>query len=192
MFRVIGIIIAVTLAAATAGCAGVSHMTTVPAEEQVQEAEPGKALVYFIRATTLGGGIPAYLYDGEKYVGTVLPDSHIGFQAAPGEHMFMLTGDTADFMRADLLPDKIYYVVVEPYMGYITYRFALRPMNGQVSQEKIDKWLESTRQLDVDEDGERWAASNTARASKFKNKYLAKWEEKPEDAKQFLRPESGK
>lgn len=172
------------------GCAS-SHMSPVSQSEYTSGPEEGKALVTFMRPSSFGGAVQSYLYDGEKYIGTISAGTRMCYQAEAGEHMFMIAGESTDFLRATLAPNKTYYVNVAPRMGVWTARFSLRPMNGQVSQEKIDQWVKASKEVKVNEKGEQWALKNQAKIMKSKNKYLPEWNEKPEQDKQTLLLESG-
>jgi len=105
--------------------------------------------------------------------------------------MFMVVGESADFMQANLAADKTYFVNVSPRMGVWKSRFSLRPMNGQVQQEKIDKWVDATREVEVNEKGEQWAIKNMDSIITLKNKYYPVWNRKAEKDKQTLNIESG-
>jgi hypothetical protein len=105
--------------------------------------------------------------------------------------MFMIVGESADFMEATLLPGKTYYAIVAPRMGIGKARFSLRPMNGQISQQKIDRWVTRTREVEVNEKGRLWAADHQAQIQRMKKRYLEKWMAKPRENQQRLNAESG-
>lgn len=174
-----------------AGCAS-THMTEVGAGQQMTSTEPGRALVYFLRPSMFGGAIQSTIYDGDRYIGTVSAGTHVAYQAEPGRHMFMVIGENADFMQADLLAGKIYSAVVAPRMGVWKARFSLNPNNGQYSEAQIDEWLKSTREVTVNDEGLRWAQENAASIQQKKAADLPRWEAKPEADKQVLRAESGR
>lgn len=173
------------------GCAS-NHMAPVAEDALTTGPEPGKALVHFMRPSSFGGAIQSTVWDGDNFIGTVSANTRVCYQAEPGEHMFMVVGESADFMQATLLPGKTYYAVVTPRPGVWKARFSLRPMNGQEPQENIDKWVEGTREVVVNEEGRQWAASNHDNVMKMKDRYLPVWMEKDEAEKQTLNAESGK
>jgi hypothetical protein len=184
------VLIALIIAVA-AGCAS-KNMNLVDRDAYVSGPAPGKALIYFIRNTTFGGGVHASLYDGEDYIGTITANTHIAYQANPGSHLFMVMSESADFMKADLTAGKTYYAYVMPRMGAWVARFSFRPINGQVDQADIDASIRATKQIAPNEQGMKWGEKSKARAAALKEKYLPEWESKPDDAKQILRAESGK
>ena len=169
-----------------------TQMTEVVAGQQATGPAPGKALVYLIRPSMLGGAIQSTVFDGDQYIGTVPADTHVAYQAEPGTHMFMVIGESADFMQADLLADKTYSAIVAPRFGVWKARFSLNPNNGEFTDAKIQEWLKSTRQVTVNEEGLRWAQQHADSIQQKKAEYLPKWQAKPDAEKQILRAESGR
>ena len=174
------------------GCATPSsHMNTVRQEQRSSKPAPGKALVYFVRPNTYGGAIQSTIYDGNEYIGTVSAKTHVAYQATPGRHMFMVVGESADFMSADLSEGKTYYAQVLARIGFWKARFSLVPSNGQFTQTQLDKWINTTRQVTANEEGRVWAKENRSSIMEKKEEYMMAWDEKPDENKQILRKESG-
>ncbi len=172
------------------GCAS-SNMTEVIPGEELVSAVSDKALIHFLRPSAFGGAIQAAIYDGTEYIGTLSTGKRISYAAEPGEHMFMIVAESADFMQADLQAGKVYYAVAQARMGVWKARFSLRPMNGQVEQQKIDGWMESSKQVAIGEKGRQWAVEHQDNVVQMKEKYLPTWHAKPDDEKQILLAESG-
>ncbi|MDH5325275.1 MAG: hypothetical protein OEZ68_15800 [Gammaproteobacteria bacterium] len=175
------------------GCATVSHhMSPVPPANVVDKAAADKALVVFLRPSNYGGAVQATLYDGDTYIGTLSAKKQIAYETDPGEHMFMVVGESADFMKADLLAGKTYYAQVVARMGLWKARFSFRPMNGQVAENELQQWLSASEQVSVNQEGLAWAKANAASIAEKKADYLPKWEAKPDSDKQILKAESGR
>jgi hypothetical protein len=191
MGRILNIAL-VAIAGLTLGACASNHMTPIPSERQTVSPANGKSLIHFMRPTSFGGAIQSTLYDGDDYIGTISANKRLAYQCDPGEHMFMIVGESADFMAADLIAGKTYYVNVQPRMGIGKARFSLNPMNGQVPQKKIDRWVQATREVEVNEKGEQWAIDHRDSIDNLKSRYLPKWEAKPVDQQQRLLPESGR
>lgn len=173
------------------GCAS-TQMNAIPKDQLVTKPEPGKALVYFVRATSFGGAIQAPLFDDDQYIGTSSAKTIVPYQATPGAHMFMVVGESADFLQAELLPDKTYYAEVTPRIGAWKARFSLRPQNGQITDKQISGWEASCKQVKPNDKGFAWAKQNAGSVQKLKQEYLPKWQSKDNVDKQILRAESGK
>lgn len=173
------------------GCAS-SHMTVIPDDKKVSKPNADTALIYFARASSFGGAIQATVYDDDVYIGTISANTNIAYKAKPGRHMFMVVGESADFMQADLLAGKTYYtdVVVRP--GVWKARFSFRPNNGQIPDAEVQKNLQDTKQVEPNSEGLKWAKDNAVSIVDKKNEYLPKWQAKPDSDKQILGAQSGK
>jgi hypothetical protein len=167
-------------------------MTVIPEVQRVSKPEMGKALVIFARTTSFGGAVQSTIYDNDQYIGTISAKTHTAYQAAPGKHMFMIVGESADFMRADLVTGKTYYALVVPRMGVWKARFSLAPIDAAKETMQIKEIHEDTKQVKPNQEGYAWAKDNAASVGEKKAEYLPKWESKSDSDKQTLRPEYGK
>ncbi|WP_066016659.1 hypothetical protein [Endozoicomonas atrinae] len=173
------------------GCAS-NHMTEVSETEATLTPDQGKALVHFMRPSVLGGAIQSTVYDGTEYLGTVSSQTRLAYQADPGKHMFMAIGESADFLEADLAAEKTYYVIVAPRMGVWKARFSLNPASGKASQEQIDEWFASTKEVKPNQNGYVWAKEKEQDIQELHDRYLPAWHSKADHKKQRLTSESGK
>ncbi|MGD8113210.1 hypothetical protein ACQEXU_21085 [Vibrio sp. TRT 21S02] len=190
MLKKIAMILFVLITAS--GCATQSnHMVKVAPENAITKPEEGKALVHFMRPSSFGGAIQSTVYDDSNYIGTVSAKTRLAYQAEPGKHMFMVIGENADFLEAELLADKIYYILVSARMGVWKARFSLNPASGEVPQEQIDNWFNSTSEVVVNESGLNWAKEKEKEIESLRSKYLPKWQQKDEEDKQRIKAESG-
>lgn len=167
------------------------RMQPVPAEAATKAPQPGKALVYFVRTSQYGGIVPADLYDDEAYVGSIVFGQYLGYQATPGQHLFMVIGETAEFMPAELLAGKTYYANVGVHMGVWKARFHISPQNGNLPQGELNNAMGTSTEVTLAEGGRKWAAENAENARKMKAEFLPKWEQSGQRAKQTLQATSG-
>jgi hypothetical protein len=142
------------------------------------------------KALKLGLGFST-LYAGDDYIGIVPAKIRVAYQAEPGPHMFMIVGESADFMKAELAAGKTYYALVSARMGAWKARFSLNPVNANTSREKIAKWMKSSDQVVPNEKGLAWIANHKPEILKLKGRYLPKWLEKEEARKQIRRVDDG-
>ena len=103
------------------GCAGpVANMQMVPFERIVSAPEKGKSMVVFLRPSGFGFAIQSSVFeitgDTPSLVGIVAARKRVSYQLQPGTHLFMVVGESADFMSAELEANKIYYALVTPRM----------------------------------------------------------------------------
>lgn len=174
---------------ATCGCGG-GHMKTVRDPSGLAPASD-KATVIFVRPSGFGFAVKAALYDGDEYIGTLMAQKRIHYQADPGEHLFTVIGESADFMKATLLPGRTYYAVVVVRVGFWKARFSLVPHNGQYPPDTVDGWLARCEPVEIKEKGRNWAGKKHDRHMLLKAEYSIAWEAKPEDEKATLQPTSG-
>lgn len=168
------------------------RMQAVPENAVVKAPQAGKALLYFVRTSQYGGVIPADLYDGETYIGSITTGEYIAYQATPGQHLFMVVGETAEFMPSELVVGKTYYSNVGAHMGMWKARFHFSPQNGNLPQAELNSAVATGRQVVLTEEGRRWGAENAAAVHKLKTENLPKWEQSGQRAKQTLHAGSGR
>lgn len=173
-------------------CASMSPHMTIVQDQAELKPDSGKALVVFVRPSKYGGAVQATIYDGTQYIGTVSAKTKVAYQAEPGEHMFMVVGESADFMKADLAEGKTYYAKVQARMGVWKARFSLVPENGQTPEKKLQVWLSKSKLTAPNDMGTKWAMENQASIQEKHDKYLPAWNEKADTSKQILKKESGR
>jgi hypothetical protein len=161
------------------------HLTLV-AEGAVITPQAGKALIYFMRPSFLGSTVQPKVYDGTNYAATVSAKTRVPYQATPGKHLFMVVGESADFMEADLVADKTYYALVTPRAGINEERFSLRPIDIATPTAEFTKWINETKPATVNDKGYIWAKENSDDVLKKRDQYLPKWQAKPEGEKPRL------
>ena len=186
------------LALLFSGCAGtVKNMRTVPPDEIVAAPEEGKSIVVFMRPSTLGFGIQSSVFeisgDDSSLVGIVAAKKKVSYQLEPGKHLFMVVGESADFMSADLEENKTYYALVTPRMGVWKARFSLKPIHdSELNSSQFSEWLEGCEWVETNADSETWASSNMASIQSKREGYYAKWMSKDVSERPHLLPQDGK
>ena len=170
------------------GCAITSdHMTVV---HKPLSPERNKASIVFIRASNLGAAVQATIYDGKEYIGTVSGMTKVAYHTEPGEHMFMVIAESADFMQATLEAGKTYYAQIVPRPGVWKARFSFRPINDVAGETRLQQWIAKTTMVEPNEKGYEWAKANAESITEKHDAYLPKWQEK--DRKQILEASSGR
>ncbi len=177
-------------------CAGSSRLV-----QQVQETEstyqvaPDEALVVFLRPSSIGYAVQSVVYEvtkeDEKLIGVVPAKKKIVYHTTPGRHLFMVIGENADFMKADLKGGNVYYAVVNPRMGMWKARFSLGAVHYNIDSNKLKDWKESCTLVENSPDAFKWAKAHAKNIHYDRVRYLKKWNEKTEDKKPKLNPEDG-
>jgi hypothetical protein len=105
-------------------------LSLLPARAQrIAPAPADRAVVYFVRATSLGALIPFTYFDGSQVIGKCAGPSYFRYECAPGEHLFWTKAENRDAIQADLQPGRIYVVEVLPVMGIVQARVTLIPIH---------------------------------------------------------------
>jgi hypothetical protein len=180
--------------AAGSGCAGsvtnmrpVAMVNTTPA--------PNESVIVFMRPSGTAFGIQSAVFeapDGQpaRLVGIVAAKKKVAYRTTPGDHMFMVIGESADFMQARLEPGKVYYALVTPRMGVWKARFSLAPVHV-ANRFDLPGWQAGTAWVEMDQSSGQWAAENAADVERKRAKYLAEWLGKAPFDRPVLAPEDG-
>jgi len=175
----------------------------VPSAEQNPRPAEGKALVVFFRASGYGGAIASSVYDapdtGTTFLGIVRYKDKVAAQVEPGQHRFMVIAENADFIDADLVAGKTYYVLISPRIGVWKARFSLFPIHDasddeyNVQSPQFKSWMDKTHFVEIGPEATAWYESNKASVESKKADYLQKWNRMlPKDrAELVLRPQDG-
>lgn len=174
--------LAATMLAGLAGCQ--SSMMVRPAGVEPTPA-PGKAMVVFLRPSSLGGAVQSSVYDtadsGDAFIGIVSAKTRVAYQAEPGDHLFMVVAENADFMPAHLDAGKTYYALVSPRMGVWKARFSLLPIRNDAAAKyslqsgDFLEWMEETSWVALTPESEQWFREHEASIREKKGDYLRKW-----------------
>jgi len=185
------------LALFLSGCAGtVKNMQTVSPEKFDSTPDEGKSMVIFMRPSTLGYAIQSSVFeiidDQPSLVGIVAAKTQVSYELEPGQHLFMVVGESADFMYADLAANKTYYALVTPRMGAWKARFSLKPIHAdELGSHQFSEWAEECESVEKSADSDAWASEHRASIQAKRAKYYAKWMEKDLPERPKLLPQDG-
>ena len=179
------------------GCAGtIKNMQSFEGDPATIVPESGKAMIVFMRPSTLGFAIQSSVFrvtEGTPdMVGIVAAKAKVAYQADPGEHLFMVVGESADFMSAEVEAGKTYYALVTPRMGAWKARFSLKPVTRpEQDRTDLDGWLGACGWVEKSPATDAWAAENVASVQDKQTRYYKTWMEKDEGDRPRLTPEDG-
>ena len=180
------------------GCAGsVKHMRAVPPEQAVAAPSPGKSMVVFMRPSSMAFNIQSSVFEvvGERprLAGIVASKKQVSYEVEPGERLFMVIGESADFMSADLQPDKTYYALVTPRMGVWKARFSLKPVHAEELQSpRFSEWLAGCAWVEKTPESDQWAEANMPSIQSKQQGSYEKWMQRPEADRPRLMPGDGR
>ena len=175
----------------------------IESAEQSPTPSSGKALVVFLRHSFVGSAIQSSVYEvtdsGQAFHGIIANKHRVAVEVAPGKHRFMIVAENADFLEADLVAGKTYYVLVSPRPGAWKARFSLLPIRSDASakhnvhSDDFAKWMKKTRRVEIGPEAEAWYQKNEASVSEKRREYLEKWNAQSASHREelTLRPNDG-
>lgn len=177
------------------GCVSTSEYMTA-ATGPAPQATADQALMVFMRPSNYGGGIQASVYEVQgadnDFIGIVSANTKIAHLVEPGEHLFMVVGENADFVNANVEAGKTYHVLVSPRMGVWKARFSLLPIHNDAdakySLQSADflEWQRGTRWVQTTPSADAWYQSHKADITAKQADYTQKWNEASAEQKAEL------
>ena len=167
-------------------------------DDPAARPQAGKAMVVFLREPKLALQASApktslFLVhpDGEDqdFIGILLQGKKMAYAVDPGDHLFMIVGEAADFLEAHLEAGKTYYAVVEKRFGVTRPRYSLWPVsrtpdtNLSVSADDAAKLCGDCEWADASDRDRDWYASNKPSVDHKRAGFLKKWNAREEEGK---------
>jgi len=143
MLKILSVLAVVVLS----GCSTTGKYTT-PLTQTNHVIKEDKAAIVFFRTSMFGGAISSPLVEisdnegNNTLVGILGPKEKMIKYVEPGEHTFMIVGESGDFMKANVEAGKIYYSIIRPRLGFWKSRFSLTPF--KVNPEHADFYIDGT------------------------------------------------
>jgi hypothetical protein len=191
--------IVVVLASLISGCAGtIKNMREVPADRAEFTPEKGNAVIVFMRPSGMGFAIQSSVFEikdnnPSTLAGIVAAKTKVAYRVEPGKHLFMVVGESADFMTADIQPNKTYYAYVTPRMGVWKARFSLEPKHkADLNTSDFSSALADCKWVEKSPDSDKWMLDNLDSIKSKRADYYPDWLQQPENERPHLLPEDGK
>lgn len=163
------------------GCSGkVSNMQIASPGEQILAPKDGNAKIVFLRPNTLGNAIQSSIFEIKdntpKIVGIVAAKKKMSYDLTPGNYIFMVVGESADFMYAEVEANKTYYASITPRMGVWKARFSLEAISSNKNNTKeFKKELDACELVIPNESTFFWARDNQESIQSKYTEYYEKW-----------------
>lgn len=188
--------VAITIVILFLGCAGkTKYMQEVTDPNISYTPGSNEAVVVFMRPSNFAFAIQSAVFDvtteENKLVGIVSAKKKVAYRVKPGKYTFMVTGESADFMQAELKAGKTYYSTVNPRMGAWKARFSLGAVHQDIDQAKLSAWNNSCSWVETTDATYRWAEQNAPSIQSKRDAYIGIWDNKPDSGKPTLYPEDG-
>ena len=184
----------VALAFALSGCGSISDLLRPSTHDEIAgyTPTPEKAVVIFFRSSPYKYEVQSSVFEVEgernRLVGIVSSGAKIAYETAPGRKLFMVIGENADFMEADLEAGRTYYVYVAPREGRWKARFSLKPLSRHNPKTRDpEKWgIETCMFYENTPAAFEWAEKNMQSIRQKQADYYKKWLETPADKRPML------
>ncbi len=108
--------------------------------QEVPPAPADKAVVYFVRLSSLGFAINFSYFDSTRLIAKCNGTNYVRYECQPGSHLFWARSENKDFVEAELAAGKIYFIEVQPQMGGIKAAVQLFPVTPE-NDKKMEKIL---------------------------------------------------
>ena len=150
----------------------------------------------FMRPSGMAFGVQSSVFEvtGQtpELVGILAAKAKVVHAVPPGKHLFMVVGESGDFMSADLAAGKTYYALVEPQVGNWKARFSLAPVTREmIGTEGFEDWFDDCRLVERSPAAKTWALENATSIRAKYAKYHPQWMELPEAERPSLTAEDG-
>jgi len=162
-------------------------------KDSLTRPSEGKAIVNFM--TPFWGGLAkpvmATIWDGDKLIGVSRGKLAFQYECDPGKHLFISWSEFKSPVEAELLPNRMYYIVLRTRMGGFRARIHQVPVNkDHPLWEKALAWHKALPNFVFDQE-----AFQKLEAEGKQNilVYLEKYDHEIKGTKyvQYLRPDDG-
>ncbi len=146
-------------------CGFKSNLMTPAQNDQSTNLADNISRITFYRPSSFGAAIQAPIVEQEnseiKLCGIASYGTKFHYIVNPGKHDFIIGGEYASLLKAEIAPNKNYYVKVIPMMGFWKARFCFEPMSqNQLKEEKIRKEIKSCSLVTPNESAKTWLLEN--------------------------------
>ena len=97
----------------------------------------GKAIVYIIRPSIIGGAIRGVINCDNQYVGSVAGMRYIFTKVDPGKHVFTGLAENSSDLELVVESGKTYFIVQRMRFGYVYARNKLNLLNEDDGRRKL-------------------------------------------------------
>jgi hypothetical protein len=147
--------------------------------QNIAPAPADKAVVYFVRTSSLGFAINFSYFDSTKLIGKFNGPKYLRYECEPGHHLFWARSENKDFIEADLEAGKIYFIEATPKMGMVKAGVELKPVDP-----KDEKKMEKVMKLLTKKTSETFTAEELALETKNMEEVVTRGMEKYKEDKE--------
>ncbi|MFN8133944.1 MAG: hypothetical protein U0Z17_01465 [Bacteroidales bacterium] len=109
--------------------------------QNIVPAPNNKAVVYFVRYSSMGFAINFSYFDSTRLVGRFNCPKYIRYECEPGKHLFWARSENRDYVEAEVEAGKIYFIVANPRMGAVKAQVelvAVDPKDAKIMKKILE------------------------------------------------------
>jgi hypothetical protein len=118
----------------------VSYSSFDVVAQTIESAPADKAVIYFVRPSSLGFAINFSYFDSAQLIGKFSGPAYIRYTCNPGKHLFWARSENKDYVEANVEAGKIYFVEAIVKMGAIKAAVDLDPIDPK-EEKRMKKML---------------------------------------------------
>ena len=117
--------------------------TVTTLAQDIPPAPENKAVVYFVRTSSLGFAINFSYFDSATLIGKANGANYFRYECEPGHHLFWVRSENRDYVEADVEAGKIYFIEAIPQMGAMKAQAVLKVItpSNEKAMSKIFKLM---------------------------------------------------
>lgn len=164
------------------GCAGpLELMRPVSEELAVSAPDEDRSLVVFLRPSNKGFASQPSIYfikdNVPEFIGFIAGNKKVAFETEPGKYLFMVTSQNTDFLSAEILANKTYYIRIQPVSEIWDTYYYLRPIRfNHLESDEFNKWLSSCEWVERTPTSAAWFNQNKHTVSAKYEKHYPEWQ----------------
>jgi hypothetical protein len=180
----------------SAGCAS-KYMEPVIHDAATGQLAPDQSAIVFFRDTGFGGAIQAPVAEGIDgdvvFVGIISANTKFLHKTTPGEHIYVVGGESSNVLFANLEPQKFYYVRVSPKMGIFKARFEFEPVSPlqEKNLQDLSDGLAGCKWVAPNPLSQAWFAENKSNLREKLENALKKDKDREPADRAVVNPENG-
>ena len=109
--------------------------------QNISPAPADKAVVYFVRPSSLGFAVNFTYFDSTTLIGKFNAPRYMRYECNPGRHLFWARSENKDFVEAEVDAGKIYFIEAIPHMGALKAAVELKPLD-LMNEKELKKVFE--------------------------------------------------
>jgi len=156
--------------------------------QEITPAPEDKAVVYFVRTTSMGFAINFSYFDSTRLIGKFNGPKYIRYECEPGPHLFWARSENRDFIEAEVEAGKIYFIEANVKMGAVKAGVQLLPISP-TDPKKIAKIMKLIKKQESESFTMEEIANETQKLGDVIQRGLEKYNEEKAKGKTNVRLE---